>query len=470
MTFASMPIVRVAVEPENLSDMDKLYEGLKILNQSDPSVEVLVQETGEHVIVAAGELHLERCLRDLRELFAKVPIRVSPPIVAFRETVTNDPSTKFPANKEGVHTANHLGTIKVRAIPLPEEIRKLLEANAVLVRKIFVEESVDLKENADVIAFRDQLMQVFKAAGENWEKELQYLWSFGPRRIGPNILLNHIPKFSSSPNWEPLIKKIQADYQPKNTAAEGKVDKAKALDIPTTATELDTDDTAAKVLEEVETERLLKELNNSIVTGFQLATSAGPLCEEPISGVCFIIDDIVLREGDLDSRGPFTGQIISAVKEACRQAFLAKSVRLIQAMYFCYIQVPPEYMGKMFGVLGRRRAKILKEEQKEGTSIFSIEALLPVVESFGLSVELLTETSGSASTQLVFHGWETLDQDPYYVPATEEDLEEFGENVGGVARNIALEYMNAVRRRKGLFVEEQLVKHANKQRTRSKKK
>ena len=115
-------------------------------------------------------------------------------------------------------------------------------------------------------------------------------------------------------------------------------------------------------------------------------------------------------------------------------------------------------------------AKILKEEQKEGTSIFSIEALLPVVESFGLSVELLTETSGSASTQLVFHGWETLDQDPYYVPATEEDLEEFGENVGGVARNIALEYMNAVRRRKGLFVEEQLVKHANKQRTRSKKK
>lgn len=44
--------------------------------------------------------------------------------------------------------------------------------------------------------------------------------------------------------------------------------------------------------------------------------------------------------------------------------------------------------------LGRRRAKILKEEQKEGTNIFLIEALLPVVESFGLSVELLTETSG----------------------------------------------------------------------------
>jgi len=467
MTFASMPIVRVAVESENLSDMPKLFEGLKILNQSDPSVEVLVQESGEHVIVAAGELHLERCLRDLRETFAKVPIRVSSPIVAFRETVTSDPSSKFPVHKE-VHTANHLGTIKVRAVPIPEEIRKLLEANAVLVRKIFVDESVDLKENVDVVAFRDQLMQVFKTAGDNWEKELPYLWSFGPRRIGPNILLNHIPSFSNSPTWEPLIKKIQADYQPKNVAAEGKLDKSKTLDMPTDATEL-TDDTA-KVLDQTETERLLKDLNNSIVTGFQLATSSGPLCEEPMSGVCFIVDDIILREGELDSRGPFTGQIISAVKEACRQAFLSRSVRLIQAMYFCYIQVPPEYMGKMFGVLGRRRAKILKEEQKEGTSIFSIEALLPVVESFGLSVELLTETSGSASTQLIFHGWETLDQDPYYVPVTEEELEEFGENVGGFGANIALQYMNAVRRRKGLSVDEQIVKHANKQRTRHKKK
>jgi len=53
-------------------DMDVLLHGLKLLNQSDPCVEVLVQETGEHVIVAAGEVHLQKCLDDLRlrsELF-----------------------------------------------------------------------------------------------------------------------------------------------------------------------------------------------------------------------------------------------------------------------------------------------------------------------------------------------------------------------------------------------------------------
>lgn len=40
-------------------DLPKLVEGLKLLNQADPCVEVLVQETGEHVILTAGELHLE---------------------------------------------------------------------------------------------------------------------------------------------------------------------------------------------------------------------------------------------------------------------------------------------------------------------------------------------------------------------------------------------------------------------------
>lgn len=47
--------------------MQNLVRGLKLLNQADPCVEVLVQETGEHVIIAAGEVHLQRCIDDLKE-------------------------------------------------------------------------------------------------------------------------------------------------------------------------------------------------------------------------------------------------------------------------------------------------------------------------------------------------------------------------------------------------------------------
>lgn len=50
-------------------DMDKLVHGMKLLNQADSCVQVQVQETGEHVLVAAGEVHLQRCCEDLRKRY-----------------------------------------------------------------------------------------------------------------------------------------------------------------------------------------------------------------------------------------------------------------------------------------------------------------------------------------------------------------------------------------------------------------
>ena len=51
--------MRVALEPEMPADMPKLISGLKLLAQADPCVETFQQLTGEHVILTAGELHLE---------------------------------------------------------------------------------------------------------------------------------------------------------------------------------------------------------------------------------------------------------------------------------------------------------------------------------------------------------------------------------------------------------------------------
>jgi len=41
--------------------LPQLKEGLRLLSQADPSVEVIFEESGEHVLVTAGELHLEVC-------------------------------------------------------------------------------------------------------------------------------------------------------------------------------------------------------------------------------------------------------------------------------------------------------------------------------------------------------------------------------------------------------------------------
>jgi ribosome assembly protein 1 len=70
------PIVRVAVEPVLPTEMPRLVEGLRLLNRADPFVEVGVMDTGEHVLGAAGEVHLETCIKDLRERFAGIQLQV----------------------------------------------------------------------------------------------------------------------------------------------------------------------------------------------------------------------------------------------------------------------------------------------------------------------------------------------------------------------------------------------------------
>ncbi len=61
-----------------------------------------------------------------------------------------------------------------------------------------------------------------------------------------------------------------------------------------------------------------------------------------------------------------------------------------------------------------------------------------------------------------------IPNDPFWVPSTEEELLHFGEKAD--SENLARRYVNAVRRRKGLSVEEKIVQFAEKQRTLKKNK
>lgn len=108
----------------------------------------------------------------------------------------------------------------------------------------------------------------------------------------------------------------------------------------------------------------------------------------------------------LDRFGPFSGQLMSAVKEGCRRAFLLQPVRLMAAMYTCEIQATAEVLGRMYAVVSKREGRVLREEMKEGSDVFDVTAVLPVAESFGFSEEIRKRTSGLANPQLVFSHWE----------------------------------------------------------------
>jgi len=113
-----------------------------------------------------------------------------------------------------------------------------------------------------------------------------------------------------------------------------------------------------------------------------------------------------LSSQKLDRFGPFSGQLMSAVKEGCRRAFLLQPVRLMAAMYTCDIQATAEVLGRMYAVVSKREGRVLREEMKEGSDVFDVTAVLPVAESFGFAEEIRKRTSGLANPQLVFSHWE----------------------------------------------------------------
>uniref|UniRef100_A0AAX7VAD0 Elongation factor-like 1 n=1 Tax=Astatotilapia calliptera TaxID=8154 RepID=A0AAX7VAD0_ASTCA len=504
LNFEATPIVRVAIEPKHPSEMPKLVRGMRLLNQADPCAEVLIQETGEHVLVTAGEVHLQRCLDDLRERFAKIEISASEPIIPFRETVVRPPKVDMVNEELGkqqkvaiIHqvkeeasqgrssdtlhldssglvtltTPNRLATVGVRAIPLPQEATRLLESSSEVIRTL-EQVNMSLREGksldisvrsleaiSDLKAQLESLLQ-----GRKWRNAVERIWAFGPRRYGPNILLNSVEGYQRPSVWQCLSR---GDKASEATA--------------------------------------LRDFDNSVVSGFQLAALSGPMCEEPLMGVCFSVErwdvqsaappqrqdsveeDSTRHEATVESNvegssetrrpevaassdcyGPVSGQLIAAVKEACRHAFQAQPQRLMAAMYTCEIMATADVLGRVYGVLGKREGRVLHEEMKEGTDMFTIKAVLPVAESFGFADEIRKRTSGLASPQLVFSHWEVISSDPYWVPTTEEEYLHFGEKAD--SENQALKYMNAVRRRKGLYVEEKIVEHAEKQRTLGKNK
>lgn len=89
MKYSVAAVFRVAVKAKNPADLPKLQKGLTKLSKSDPLLKVDLEETGEIVLAGSGELHIEICVNDLRA-FAQCEIIVSPPIVTYRETITQE--------------------------------------------------------------------------------------------------------------------------------------------------------------------------------------------------------------------------------------------------------------------------------------------------------------------------------------------------------------------------------------------
>lgn len=179
------PIVRVALEPTNPSEIPQLEYGLKLLNQADPCVQVFVQETGENVIVTAGELHLERCLKDLRERFAGIDITSSEPIVPYRESIVKADTMSAPRNAEqglqrGFSICNVAGqvAIMISVKPLPVAVTEFLIAHKATIQTFLNADKKDNTKQAEIEIDDDDLVLDQKAlSADSFQKQLEEIFA-----------------------------------------------------------------------------------------------------------------------------------------------------------------------------------------------------------------------------------------------------------------------------------------------------
>eukprot|EP00931_Biecheleriopsis_adriatica_P097240 TRINITY_DN70_c0_g1_i10.p1 TRINITY_DN70_c0_g1~~TRINITY_DN70_c0_g1_i10.p1 ORF type:complete len:840 (-),score=240.92 TRINITY_DN70_c0_g1_i10:263-2782(-) len=170
MKYSVSPVVKIAVKAKDGKDLPKLVEGLKKLSKSDPLVVCTTEESGEHVIAGCGELHVEICLKDLRDEYAQCDFTVSDPVVSYRETVTGTSSQTCLAKSPNKHNRIYLV-----AEPLDEEVSKGIEDGS-------LGPKADAKE-------RTKLLK--EKFSDTWDPtSATKIWCWGPETDGPNVVVD----------------------------------------------------------------------------------------------------------------------------------------------------------------------------------------------------------------------------------------------------------------------------------------
>jgi len=329
MKFSVSPVVRVAVEPKNPSELPKLVEGLKRLAKSDPLCQISMEETGEHIVAGAGELHMEICLKDLQEEHAGIALKISDPVVAFRETVLNESDRTCLSKSPNKHNRLYM-----KAAPLEDGLSEDIEGGKCTAKD-------DPKSRAR-----------FLQDNYSWDPtDARKIWCFGPETTGANLLVD-------------VTKGVQ----------------------------------------------YLNEIKDSYVAAFQWASKEGVLCDENMRGVRYNILDVTLHADAIHRGG---GQIIPTARRSIYASQLTANPRLQEPMFLVEIQCPENAIGGIYSCLNKRRGHVISEENRPGTPLYNVKAYLPVLESFGFTADLRSQTSGQAFPQCVFDHWQQLTGDPF---------------------------------------------------------
>ncbi|GBE77516.1 Pre-mRNA-splicing factor cwf10 [Sparassis crispa] len=187
--------------------------------------------------------------------------------------------------------------------------------------------------------------------------------------------------------------------------------------------------------------KLLSTVKEHIKQGFQWGTREGPLCDEPMRNVKFRILDASLAQEPIFRGG---GQIVPTARRVCYSSFLMATPRLMEPVYFVEVQAPADCISAVYTVLARRRGHVTQDIPKAGSPLYTVKALIPVIDANGFETDLRTATQGQAFCLQVFDHWSIVPGDPTDTSIKLRPLEPASGQA--LARDLVLK----TRRRKGL--------------------
>jgi len=198
--------------------------------------------------------------------------------------------------------------------------------------------------------------------------EARKIWSFGPNNIGPNLL----------------------------------VDMTKAV-------------------------QYLNEIKDSVIAGLQWVTKLGVIAEEPMRAIRFNLMDVTLHADAIHRGG---GQLIPTARRVFYAAQLTAEPRLMEPIFLVEIQCPQTVIGGIYSVMNKRRGQIIEEIQRPGTPLLTVRAYLPVMESFGFTQDLRSQTGGQAFPQCVFDHWKVITLSPFEEGKSKQIINEIRKRKG----------------------------------------
>jgi len=206
LRYVSDPVVTVAVEPEDVKDLPLFDKVMHKLTTEDPNVHFKMdKESGEFLLSGMGELHLEITAYRMQE--AGLKVKLSKPIVIYRETISRDYQGSAVMGK----SPNKHSKLWITMEKLPEEVIEAIKADKVTEMQTREERQKNLRalgwstdDARSVIAIEENNILVNRIKGRQYVEEVLDHVKSGFREAVHTCVLAKEPAYGLKINLEDI--------------------------------------------------------------------------------------------------------------------------------------------------------------------------------------------------------------------------------------------------------------------------